>query len=155
MNPDRGRRRWPELTGPCLTAHAEVRVRFQEVDALAVVWHGHYLAYFEAARDAFGRRYGLTYEDVRRAGYVVPLVHASVDYRAPARFGDVLTVTARLYPEAAARISFGYEVRAGERFLASGRTVQAFTDLDGTLVLTRPRFYEEWLARWEGALAEP
>ena len=42
-----------------LTASKEFDVRFSEVDAMNVVWHGAYPLYFEDAREAFGARYGL------------------------------------------------------------------------------------------------
>ena len=144
-----------KTAGKFLEASAAVRVRFQEVDVLQVVWHGHYLTYFEEARNAFGREYGFDYQDILRAGYIVPLVHAEVDYFAPARFGDTLTVRARLYPEEAARILFNYEISAaGGQKLATGCSMQVFTDRDGRLVLTRPRFYLDFLARWESRMVE-
>ena len=88
----------------------QVRVRFQEVDSLQVVWHGHYLSYFEEGRTAFGREFGFHYTDILEAGFVAPLVHIEIDYFAPARFGDILEVRTRLYPSEAARISFDYLV---------------------------------------------
>ena len=39
-----------------------------------VVWHGHYLAYFEEGRRAFGRRYDLDYPVFRANEVVAPLV---------------------------------------------------------------------------------
>jgi len=141
-------RRWPDPPPQYLEETTEVRVRFQEVDGLRIVWHGHYMSYFEEGRNAFGRRFQLDYEDVMREGYVVPLIHVSVDYLAPARFGDVLTVRTRLHPEHAARITFTYRISNADGVkLATGRTVQAFTDTDGQLVLTRPPFYEAFLER--------
>lgn len=141
-------RRWADPPPRFLEATTEVRVRFQEVDGLRIVWHGHYITYFEEGRNAFGRRFQLDYQDVMREGYVVPLIHVSVDYLAPARFGDVLTVRTRLHPEDAARLTFTYRISNAEGVkLATGRTVQAFTDTDGQLVLTRPPFYEAFLER--------
>lgn len=149
-------RRWRQPEARYLSCATEVRVRFSEVDSLRVVWHGHYLTYFEEGRQAFGRKFGLRYEDVLSHGYVVPLVHTSVDYFAPARFDELLTVTARLHPEPAARLTFTFQVAnaRGDR-LATGRSVQAFTDLEGALVLTRPAFYEAFLARWDDVLEGP
>ncbi len=146
---------WSEKGQRFLEASTSLRVRFHEVDVLHVVWHGHYLAYFEEARQAFGRQYALDYHDVHAAGLLVPLVHVEVDYFAPARLGDLLTVRARLYPDLGARLNFAYLVSgpAGDR-LATGKTVQVFTGTDGSLVMTRPRFYEEFLARWETKLLE-
>ena len=147
------RRRWPDPAPEFLSHTCQVRVRFQEVDCLNVVWHGHYVTYLEEGRNAFGREFELGYQDVQREGYIVPLVHVSLDYLAPARMGDVLTVTTRLHPDEAARVGFSYLIADSEgKTLATGRTVQAFTDLSGTLVLTRPRFFTEFWERWEARI---
>jgi acyl-CoA thioester hydrolase len=133
-----------------------VRVRFQELDPLGVVWHGHYLAYLEDARHAFGRAFGFGYQDVRERGYVIPVVHAALDYHGPSRAGDELQVEARLHAEPGAAVHFTYEIRGEDGGLrARGHTVQVFTGPDGELCLTRPRFYEEFLGRWAGELRRP
>ncbi|MHC4973290.1 MAG: acyl-CoA thioesterase [Planctomycetota bacterium] len=141
------RRRWqrPPPTR-FLEETTDVEVRFQEVDALGIVWHGHYLTYFEVARFAFGKRYGLDYQTILDHGYIAPIVRSEVDYYLPARYGDVLTLHARLHPDRGARVTFSYLVctQRGEE-LAAGLTVQVFTDLSGELVLVRPDFYEKWL----------
>lgn len=63
-------RRRKEYPG-ALTDRTPIRVRFSEVDAMQVVWHGEYVRYFEDGREAFGRRYGIGYQDIIRAGYLV------------------------------------------------------------------------------------
>ncbi|HET6225857.1 MAG TPA: acyl-CoA thioesterase, partial [Bacteroidia bacterium] len=61
-----------ETTVSQLTNRTEVPVRFSEVDALGIVWHGHYLKFFEDGREAFGRQYGLGYLDIHKEEFVVP-----------------------------------------------------------------------------------
>ncbi|MCH5716298.1 acyl-CoA thioesterase [Niabella hibiscisoli] len=39
----------------------EVLIRFNEADPLGIVWHGHYVRYFEDGREAFGEQYGIGY----------------------------------------------------------------------------------------------
>ena len=51
-------RPWPKQADGYLECAAEVTVRFQEVDSMGVVWHGHYLTFFEEGRAAFGREFG-------------------------------------------------------------------------------------------------
>ena len=147
------RKRWREPSEQYLEAIAYVRPRFQEVDMMGVVWHGHYMNFFEEGRIAFGREYDFSYETIRQAGFIAPLVRAEVDYFQPARFDEPLQVCARLHPTPGAWITFTYIVsgEAGEK-LAGGRTVQAFTDHDQQLVLTRPAFFDEFLARNEANL---
>jgi acyl-CoA thioester hydrolase len=143
-------RRYRRPVSRFLEESVTVEVRFSEVDSMGVVWHGHYLDYFEAGRVALGKRFGIDYATILQEGYVAPLVHAEVDFLRPARFGEVLTVRARLHAEPGARISMTYRITDGDGdVFAEGLTAQAFTDLRGELVLTRPEFYDRWLARWE------
>jgi acyl-CoA thioester hydrolase len=146
------KRRRPKLIGRHLEHTTEVSVRFEEVDSLRVVWHGHYLSYFEDARVAFGRRYGIDYTDTLEAGFAVPIVYASIDYHASARYGDVLDVIARLYWVESAKLLFGYEVRRHDdgELLATGETVQVFTELEGHMCLVIPQFMKDFYARWDG-----
>ena len=132
-------------------ATTTVRVRFQEVDSLRIVWHGHYLSYFEDARRAFGQRYGLDYADVRHHELHAPLVHLSVDFLAPAFDNDLLEVTARLLKSEAAKLEFQYTVvrAADKQLLARGESVQAFTKPDGSLLLSPPPLLIECYRRWE------
>ncbi len=128
----------------------EVVVRFQEVDSLKIVWHGHYVSYFEDARVAFGQHYGLGYSDFLNAGLIVPIVQMSIDYLAPAKHGDQLEVTARLFWSEAAKIEFGYNILRSrdQLLLASGQTTQVFTDANGEMLLARPDFMSDFYARW-------
>ena len=63
-------------------------VRFSEVDSMNVVWHGSYPLYFEDAREAFGKQYGLEYMGFFDHGYFAPLVDLSFHYKKPIRYGD-------------------------------------------------------------------
>ena len=146
--------------GSYLEHRSAVRVRFCEVDSLQVVWHGHYLKYFEDAREAFGRAYGIGYAEIRAAGMAAPVVHASCEFLAPARADDELEVVARLFRRDSAKIEFFYEVLrprpAGSEpaLLAVGSTVQVFADPAGELFLTMPAFLEAFYRRWEHAMLE-
>ena len=67
-----------------------VKVRFNEVDSLGIVWHGHYVKYFEDGRESFGQRHQLSYLDFYNNGYVVPIVNIQVNYKQVLRYGDSL-----------------------------------------------------------------
>ena len=49
-----------------LTERITTRVRFDEVDALGIVWHGNYVKYLEDGREAWGRKYGIPYMTIYR-----------------------------------------------------------------------------------------
>lgn len=138
-----------------LEYRARVRVRFSEVDALRIVWHGHYAKYLEDAREGFARHFGLSHTAIESAGFIAPMTELHVEYLRPAREGDELEVLIRLERSRAARLRFAYEVhRAGtEELLARAATVQVFVQKDGgNIALTQPRFLRDFFRRYS---AEP
>ncbi|HVO52659.1 MAG TPA: thioesterase family protein [Thermoanaerobaculia bacterium] len=124
-------------------------VRFPEVDSYGVVWHGHYVAYFEVARNALCAAFGLTPADALAYGYKVPITRVSMDLKRPARLDDRIVVTARLAPPETAKLVMDYEIRreATGELLASGTTEQVFLDPSGQLLLTFPAPVKTLVAR--------
>jgi acyl-CoA thioester hydrolase len=124
-------------------------VRFPEVDSYGVVWHGHYVQYFEVARNGLCAAFGLTPADALAYGYKVPITRVEMDLKRPARLDDRVTVTARLAPPETAKLVMDYEIRregTGE-LLATGTTEQVFLDPSGQLLLTFPAPVKTLVAR--------
>lgn len=124
-------------------------VRFEEVDPLGIVWHGRYPSYFEDARVALGARYGIGYMDFFAQGVLAPIRKMHFDYHRPLRFRDQVTVEGILHWSEAARLNYEFVVRnaAGE-VATTGYTVQMMMDLEHTLLLVAPPFYQAFCARW-------
>lgn len=125
-------------------------VRFSEVDSMNIVWHGSYMLYFEDAREAFGRQYGIDYLTIFGHGYYAPLVDINFSYKRPIIYGMEPEITITYTPTDAAKIVFDYEIhdRKDGSLLATGHSVQVFLDLQYQLVWTNPPFYEEWKEKW-------
>lgn len=136
---------------PYIEETISLDVRFSEVDALQVVWHGHYANYFEEARRAFGRKHGVDYLAFMERRLAVPVIHLRIDYLAPARLADALLVRARLHKSETARLDFDYEIRRQDdaTLLAVGSTSQVFTTASGELLPTWPSFMRDILSAWE------
>ncbi len=131
--------------------------RFDEVDALGIVWHGRYASYFEDARVAFGRHYGIGYQTMHAAGVVAPIKRMTIDYEAPLLFEQECRITASLFWNEAARLDFEYAIHDlnGKR-LTLGCTVQLFLTLAGDLCYAKPPFYEDFCQKWRaGAIPTP
>lgn len=108
-----------------LSAAVNVEVAFHDVDAMNVVWHGHYVKYFELARCALLRRFDYDYPQMLASGYLWPIVNCRLKYVRPALYAQRLRVEATLL-EYENRIKIGYEIRdaaTGER-LTKGSTIQ-------------------------------
>lgn len=130
-----------------LTHQTEVTVRFNEADPLGIVWHGHYLRYFEDGREAFGRVHGISYLDCFQHGFAVPIVSVHCDYTRPLRYGNSVIVETTYVDTAAAKLNFKYriiEAKSGKP-VATGNSVQVFVDAKSfELQLTIPPFIAAW-----------
>lgn len=142
---------------PYIEEKTTMQVRFHEVDAMGIVWHGNYVGYFEEARRAFARRHGIDYPVLVEHELLAPVVSAWIDYHFPARMGDSLDVAARLYKSESVKLEFGYEIRRSRdrKLVASGGTVQVLTMRAEELVLAWPPFLRELLAHWEPKWIRP
>lgn len=124
-------------------------VRFPEVDSYGVVWHGHYVLYFEVARNALCAAGGLTPAEALAAGYKVPITRFDVALKRPARLDDTLEVSAWLRPPQVAKLVMDYEIRRlpAKELLATGTTEQVFLNPKGDLLLTLPAPVRTLVAR--------
>jgi len=138
-----------------LFASAARRARFEEVDALGIVWHGRYPSYFEDARVAFGEKYGLKYLDMFRNGFIAPIVQMHIDYHSPLQLDDPFTVSVWMHWTDSVRLNSRYEITGEEGLLvASGWTVQMLMNLEREVLVAWPEYMEEFRRRWkEGKFA--
>ncbi|WP_306523506.1 thioesterase family protein [Rheinheimera sp.] len=77
-------------------ASVVIEVPFFDVDAMQIVWHGHYVKYLEIARCALLRTFDYDYPQMQQSGYLWPIVDLNLKYRGSARFGKQIEVTATL-----------------------------------------------------------
>ena len=133
-----------------LVSKVEFPIRFSEVDSLRVVWHGHYVRYFEDGREAFGKQYQLGYLDVYEHGLAVPLVDLQVNFKRILEYGDSAVVEVTFINSPAAKLIFEYKVSSAKHgYLAcTGRSTQVFMNpVTKELHITMPPFMEKWKQR--------
>jgi acyl-CoA thioester hydrolase len=113
----------------------DLDVRFAETDLMGVVHHSAYVVWFEAGRVAWMTTAEMPYAEIAATGhhFAVTAIHA--EYRAAARFGDVVRVITHLTRLRSRQVSFAYEVchaRTNER-LANGSSEHICVDLGGRM----------------------
>lgn len=70
-----------------------LRVRYAETDAQGIVFNANYLMYFDVAVTEYFRWAGIPYAQfVEEHGLDFHVVHAELDYKAPARFDDEIRI---------------------------------------------------------------
>jgi len=132
-----------------LTDRTEATVRFSEVDAMGIVWHGNFVKYMEDGRESFGRRFGLGYYDLYDQGLMVPLVNMAIDYKLQLKHGERIVIETTWMDCDAAKIMFKYRIfrKSDMAILMTASTTQVFLNNEGILELTNPDFYLAWKKR--------
>jgi acyl-CoA thioester hydrolase len=113
---------------------SDVRVRYYETDKMGVVYHTHYLVWFEIGRTEFLRAQGSSYREMEERDLFMPVLEAYCRYRRPARYDDRVRVETRCQRVQRTQLRFDYLVTREEdaALLAEGYTVHAATDSSGT-----------------------
>jgi acyl-CoA thioester hydrolase len=114
------------------TVDTTLRVRYSETDRMGIVYHGHYIAWFEIGRTEYCRAAGVPYRAIEDSGLLILVTSVECRYRRSARYDDEVRVTTSLTEVARRGLSFGYSVFDREgRLLAEGATRHVFADSEG------------------------
>lgn len=111
-------------------ASVVIEVPFFDVDAMQIVWHGHYVKYLEIARCALLRTFDYDYPQMQQSGYLWPIVDLNLKYRGSARFGKQIEVTATLV-EWEHRLKINYriiDIESGQT-LTKASSIQVAVDM--------------------------
>ncbi len=88
-----------------------MRVYYEDTDVGGVVYYANYLRFMERARTEWLRQLGFEQDElIRDDGVLFAVAAAEVRYRAPARFNDLLHVTAAVTEQRRSRIIFEQKV---------------------------------------------
>jgi tol-pal system-associated acyl-CoA thioesterase len=123
-----------------------VRVYLEDTDAQGVVYNASYFRFMERARTEWLRQRGVDHNEAReRHGVQFVLTSIEARFHAPARLGDLLTVTAGATQTRGARVVFAQTVRRsdGAELVCSGSAEVACVDA----ALGKPRRWPAELLR--------
>jgi acyl-CoA thioester hydrolase len=125
-----------------------IKVRFNEIDAYRVAWHGHYVAWMEVGRNELAGRFELSADQLYAAGFLAPVVSLELKFLRPARLDEELLVRTSLRRAETATLEFHSTIVGADGTIrASGRTVHALTDMAGELQFTLTPEVRERLER--------
>jgi acyl-CoA thioester hydrolase len=115
---------------------SRLRVRYEETDAMQVVYYAKVFVWMEVGRVNLMRDIDLPYRDWEAKGLGLPVVQAHIDYRASARFDDEILVKTRIGRVGNSSIRFENEIYKlpDMLLLCLGHTVHALSKKDGKTV---------------------
>jgi acyl-CoA thioester hydrolase len=110
-----------------------LRVRYAETDQMGVVYYANYFVWFEVARTDLIRSLGWSYREMEEAGFILPVIEATCQYRRPSRYDDELEIRTTGRVTTPVRVEFDYEVvmKGQQEPIATGRTRHAAVTPDG------------------------
>ncbi len=128
-----------------VACEVEIDVPFFDVDLMEIVWHGHYLKYFEVARCALLDKISYNYMQMRESGYAWPVIDLRIRYAKPAKFGQKIIVHADI-AEWENRLKINYLIfdKQSRARLTRGHTCQVAVDMAGNQMC-----YESPAILWE------
>ncbi len=115
---------------PEWSAEIELYPAFHDLDPMAVVWHGHYIKYFELARCALLQKFDYDYPQMRDSGFAWPIVDMRSKYVGPVRYGQKIKVRAKI-TEWEYRLKIEYLVTDAEsgKALTRAYSIQVAVDI--------------------------
>ncbi len=122
----------------------EIEVPFFDVDAMQIVWHGHYVKYLEMARCAFLSAIQYDYREMGVQGFSWPIVQLHVKYVKPAVFGQKIRVDLAVVEiESCLRIDYTLvDVASGAKLTQASTTQVAVSLATGEMQFQTP---DSWL----------
>ncbi len=117
-----------------------LQVRFYEVDAYGMVWHGHYAGWFETGRNDLTQRFQMGPLQLKEIDLLAPVVELNCQFKLPATFGDSLIIQTTMERTEVAKLIFHYRAlhQENQKLLATGSTTHVLTDLKGNLFYRVP-----------------
>lgn len=113
-----------------ITTETDILVPFHDVDAMHVVWHGHYYKYFEIARTQLLQTIDYDVIKMKESGFSWPVIETSCKYIRPILYDQTIRVFANLQEyENRLKVSYRIVDSTTNEKLAKGYTIQVGIDM--------------------------
>ena len=124
----------------------QVRVRYSETDQMGVVYHGNYIPYFEIGRVEWLRNKGVSYKLMEESGVALPIVSMTLNYKKPARYDELLSVTTAFKSQTSVKVEFDCEIHNEKNeLLTTAHFILVFVDLLTGKPIQPPNYIKEIL----------
>lgn len=141
------------MKSPIFCTHSlELDVPFFDVDSLFIVWHGHYVKYFEMARCAFLAEIQHDYNVMRETGFAYPIVKLDVKYIKPATFGQKIRVEMAVVEfESCLKVNYTItDVKTGTKLTKASTTQVAVRIDNGEMQFQTPDVFQAAIRQFAG-----
>jgi acyl-CoA thioester hydrolase len=129
---------------------SEFRVRYSETDRMGYCYHGNYATYFELGRVEALRSLGVVYKELEDEGILLPVVSMNTQFKAPAKYDDLLRLETTLVRTTNCTLEFNYVLfDQNARILTTASTVLVFQSLHQSKPIRIPDFIQTIFKAYE------
>jgi acyl-CoA thioester hydrolase len=92
---------------------------------MGVVYYGNYAQFLEQGRTEWLRELGFSYKWMEENNVLLPVTNLNIDFKAPARYDDVISITTELKKIPTFKIEFDYKIhnQLGELLVIASTTL--------------------------------
>lgn len=130
---------------PIIRYNYKLRSRYGETDQMGYVYYGRYLEYFEVARTEMIRSLGVPYSRLEEDGFMLPVVYAQLDYKAPIHYDELMTIEVSVFEKPMVRLDTFYRVLTSrlEKPHVLGQVTLCFTDVEHRKPCRAPDYFND------------
>jgi acyl-CoA thioester hydrolase len=114
----------------------DIKIYYEDTDCGGVVYYANYMKYMERARTEYLADKGYSVKQLAHEGTIFMVLRAEIDYKSPARYGDVIEIETWVSEASRITITFEHIMRekSTKRLLTECKAKLVYVDPDG-----RPR----------------
>ncbi len=111
----------------------DVKIYYEDTDCGGVVYYANYLRYMERARTEYLASKGYSVKKLADEGTIFMVLRAEIDYKSPARYGDVIEIETWVRDATRATMVFEHIMRekSSRRVLTECRAKAVYVDVNG------------------------
>jgi acyl-CoA thioester hydrolase len=109
----------------------KIKIYYEDTDAGGVVYYANYLRYLERARTEFLLEKGINVAEYHNKGYLFAVVHVDINYKRPAKLGEIIEVTTEVVEMTNATITLKHEIFRVDTLLIEANVKVACITKDG------------------------
>ncbi|GIO39353.1 4-hydroxybenzoyl-CoA thioesterase [Paenibacillus antibioticophila] len=129
-----------------------IKPKYFEFDMMGIIYHAHYLGWFEAGRTKLIEDLGLNYIHMEQAGYISPVQEMKVEYRKGIRYGDEVLLRTWIKENGGVKTVYSYEVLNGQGELCVlGTSVHYVVRREDFKPVQFKKIFPDWYARFAEA----
>nr|WP_276616003.1 thioesterase family protein [Paenibacillus timonensis] len=129
-----------------------IEPKYSEFDMMGIIYHAHYLEWFELGRLQLSRNLGFDYVKMEQAGYISPVHEMKVEYKRGIRYGETVLLKTRVIENSGVKTAYGYEVYNGEGTLCvEGSSSHYVVRREDFKPVQFKKVFPEWYAALEEA----